>query len=155
VHRSGTLPQLEASVSVPTWTCAVRSLTDLAIIGETTPHLGGHPRSDAGGREAGGTLPVTDELRRALSTETQVTEDTAPGFLVHSTLDRKVPYQNSVMYHEALKAHGVPTELMVVTDGGHGVGLARDAEAMPQMSQWPARSLEWMRGLGMLPADGG
>jgi len=99
----------------------------------------------------GGTLPVTEELRRQLSTETQVTEDTAPGFLVHSTLDRKVPYQNSVMYHEALKAHGVPTELMVVTDGGHGVGLARDPERMPQMSQWPTRALAWMRGLGMLP----
>lgn len=99
----------------------------------------------------GGIGRSSPELRRELSTETQVTPTTAPGFLVHSTLDHKVPYQNSVLYHEALVRSGVPSELWVFEDGGHGTGPAtRHPERMPQMATWPERCLAWMRGLGVL-----
>lgn len=98
----------------------------------------------------GGTIPVTPELERQLSTELQVTPKTAPGFLVHSTHDTNVRFENSVLYHDALVRNGVPTELWVFEDGGHGVGIADDPERMPQMSTWPQRCLDWMRRLGVL-----
>lgn len=101
----------------------------------------------------GGKVPKTDALRQQLSTHTQVTAKTSPGFLVHSKRDTKVPYQNSELYYDALVAKGVPAELMLFEDGRHGVGIADDPERMPSMSTWPGVCLEWLRGLGMLPAS--
>jgi acetyl esterase/lipase len=98
----------------------------------------------------GGTVPVTPALERQLSTELQVTPSTAPAFLVHSHLDHKVVFDNSVLYYEALVRNGVPAELWLFDDGGHGVGLADDPEHMPQMSTWPERCLAWLHGLGVL-----
>lgn len=93
----------------------------------------------------GGIGHTSPALRRSLSTDTQVTPTTAPGFLVHSTRDHKVPFQNSVLYHDALVRNGVPSELWVFDDGGHGVGLARDESGrMPMMSTWPQRCLKWL-----------
>ncbi|MCA9709375.1 MAG: alpha/beta hydrolase [Myxococcales bacterium] len=102
----------------------------------------------------GGTVPRTDALRRELSTELQVTPTTAPSFLVHSHRDHKVPDHNSVLYHEALVRNGVPSELWLFEDGGHGVGVADDPERMPQMSTWPQRCLDWMQRIGVLEPRG-
>lgn len=89
-------------------------------------------------------------LVQALSVERQITASTAPTFVVTTRRDRKVPFENSVLLHDALVAHGVPTRLHLSDDGRHGVGLADDPRRMPQMSTWPARFLAWVRGLGKL-----
>lgn len=101
----------------------------------------------------GGAVPASPQLERQLSTELQVTPSTAPAFLVHSDHDRKVAVDNSTLYHQALVHNGVPAELWIFEDGGHGVGLADDPRRMPQMSTWPRRFLDWLRGLGVLDED--
>ncbi len=116
-----------------------------------------HPRSK---RNLLGDADPTPELIRALSVERQVTVDTPPAFLVHSEGDRKVDPKNSQLFYDALVEHGVPAELQLYPDGGHGVGLARSRSAMPEMSTWPERCLAWLRSQQLLwtdakPADDG
>lgn len=98
----------------------------------------------------GGVTDPSQALLDELSVERQVTSTTAPTFVVSTRRDHKVDFENSVLLHEALVAHGVPTRLHLSDDGGHGVGLAEDARRMPQMSTWPADFLAWVRQLGKL-----
>jgi acetyl esterase/lipase len=91
------------------------------------------------------------ELVRSLSLETQVTPRTPPTFVVTTRLDRKVDPHNSELYYEALKENGVASELWIFEDGSHGVGIADDPVAMPQMSTWPTRFVSWLG--RVLPAE--
>jgi acetyl esterase/lipase len=100
----------------------------------------------------GHSSPPAADLLDALSVERQVSATTAPIFVVHSHRDTKVDPDNSVLLYEALVAQGVPAALNLYDDGRHGVGLARDASRMPQMSAWPEQFLVWVRGLGKLAA---
>ena len=51
-----------------------------------------------------------------------VTKDDSPFLIIHGTKDMAVPYNQSVLLYSALKTVDVPTALLTVTDGGHGVG---------------------------------
>jgi dipeptidyl aminopeptidase/acylaminoacyl peptidase len=66
-----------------------------------------------------------------------------PTFLVHAADDRSVPVTGSQRMHTALIAAGVPAELHVFPDGGHGFGIAgaRGKEA----ERWPDLFLDWGR----------
>lgn len=89
----------------------------------------------------------SEELIDLLSNETQVTEKTPPCFLVHSSTDEVVPFQNSLMFAEALQKHHVPVELHVFDHGPHGFGLGgKDAV----LRQWPALCAAWMQHHGWL-----
>jgi acetyl esterase/lipase len=87
------------------------------------------------------------KLVENLSNQMQVTEKTPPTFLFHTTADRTVPVENSVMFYAALRKAGVPAELHIYENGPHGVGLAQTDEAL---SSWPARLADWLRGRGLL-----
>jgi acetyl esterase/lipase len=87
------------------------------------------------------------KLVELLSNELQVTAQTPPTFLFHTTEDRTVPVENSVMFYMALRKAGVPAELHIYEKGPHGVGLAQTDEAL---SSWPARLANWMRVRGLL-----
>jgi acetyl esterase/lipase len=87
------------------------------------------------------------ELVRLMSNETQVTRDTPPTFLVHSTDDRTVPVQNSLLFYEALKRNGVQAELHVFEYGGHGYGMAPKD---PVLSAWTTLCESWLRRHGWL-----
>jgi acetyl esterase/lipase len=87
------------------------------------------------------------KLVESLSNETQVTAQTPPTFLFHTTTDATVPVENSVMFYAALRKAGVPAELHIYERGPHGVGLAQTDEAL---SSWPARLADWLRGRGLL-----
>ena len=90
-----------------------------------------------------------EALVTLLSNETQVTAQTPPTFLFHTTDDNVVPVENSIMFYEALRKAGVPAELHVFDHGPHGVGLApRDAT----LSLWPTLLANWLRGRGLLSA---
>jgi acetyl esterase/lipase len=91
----------------------------------------------------------SDELIEFLSSETQVTDQTPPCFLVHSSSDKVVPFQNSMMFAEALEKHHVPVELHVFDHGAHGFGLGGKDEAL---SQWPDLCALWMDHHGWLEA---
>ena len=81
-------------------------------------------------------------LVQLLSNETQVTRDTPPTFLVHSTDDRTVPVENSIMFYQALKAKGVPAEMHIFEYGGHGFGLA---PSDPTLGAWTTLCEAWIR----------
>ena len=77
-----------------------------------------------------------------LSNELQVTKDTPPTFLFHTTTDSTVPVENSVMFYSALRKAGVPAEMHIYERGPHGVGLA---QSDPVLSSWPGRLADWLR----------
>jgi acetyl esterase/lipase len=87
------------------------------------------------------------KLLENLSNELQVTAQTPPTFLFHTTTDATVPVENSVMFYSALRKAGVPAELHIYERGPHGVGLAQNDEAL---SSWPARLADWLRVRGLL-----
>jgi acetyl esterase/lipase len=82
-----------------------------------------------------------------LSAERQVTPETPPTFLFHTTADAAVPAENSIRFYLALKAAKVPVELHVFENGPHGVGLALGDSSL---GAWPALLTNWLRGRGLL-----
>ncbi len=87
------------------------------------------------------------KLVEDLSNEKQVTQQTPPTFLFHTSDDPVVPVQNSILYYEALRKAGVPAELHVYEHGPHGVGLAFYD---PLLSTWPGMLAIWLRSHGWL-----
>jgi acetyl esterase/lipase len=87
------------------------------------------------------------KLVQNLSNELQVTAQTPPTFLFHTTEDRTVPVENSVLFYMALRKAGVPAEIHIYERGPHGVGLAATDEAL---ATWPGRLADWLRGRGLL-----
>jgi acetyl esterase/lipase len=83
-----------------------------------------------------------------LSNETQVTAQTPPAFLFHTTDDAGVPVENSVQFYLALRKAGVPAEMHLYEHGRHGVGLALSD---PVLGSWGERLEDWMRLRGLLP----
>lgn len=93
-------------------------------------------------------------LVELLSNERQVTPETPPTFLVHTTDDRAVPVENSLLFYQALRTAGVPAEMHVYQSGPHGFGLAPND---PVLSSWLERCEDWMARLNLLgpPARAG
>jgi acetyl esterase/lipase len=89
------------------------------------------------------------KLVESLSNELQVTAQTPPTFLFHTSTDTTVPPENSVLFYLALRKAGVPAEMHIYERGPHGVGLAQTDEAL---SSWPARLAAWLRTRGLLNA---
>lgn len=84
----------------------------------------------------------SQELLKDLSNELQVTKETPPAMLGHAKDDKLVPPENSVLYHEALKKAGVPTELHLYESGGHGV--------MNDQNPWKQDMEAWLIKCGIL-----
>jgi len=82
------------------------------------------------------------KLVASLSNETQVTAQTPPAFLFHTSTDSGVPAENSVLFYLALRKAGVPAEMHIYERGEHGVGLAASD---PILSTWPKRLEDWMK----------
>lgn len=89
----------------------------------------------------------SDELIELMSNEKQVTDKTPPCFLVHTATDKVVPFQNSLMFAEAMQKHRIPVELHVFDHGAHGFGLGGKD---PILSEWPALCAKWMQSHGWL-----
>ena len=66
---------------------------------------------------------------------------TPPAFLVHAADDRVDPL-GSVRYFEALEKAGIPAELHIYSEGGHGFGVLQ--RGLP-VSTWSLRLEDWMR----------
>jgi acetyl esterase/lipase len=81
------------------------------------------------------------------SPDIPVTKDTPPTFLVQAEND-PVHVESAVDYFLALKGAGVPTELHVYAEGGHGYGLRRTK--LP-VTRWPDLVDEWMKTIGVTP----
>jgi acetyl esterase/lipase len=90
------------------------------------------------------------KLVESLSNELQVTAQTPPTFLFHTTTDTTVPVENSALFYLALRKAAVPAELHIYERGPHGVGLAQTDEAL---STWPSRLADWLRVRGLLNGE--
>jgi acetyl esterase/lipase len=90
------------------------------------------------------------ELQELFSNEKRVTDKTPPVFLAHAKDDKTVSPDNSRMMYEALKAHKVAAEYLVLPYGGHGLNGYRG----PTWDAWQARSLAWLAEQKILPANG-
>jgi dipeptidyl aminopeptidase/acylaminoacyl peptidase len=85
-------------------------------------------------------------LVNLLSNERQVTKQTPPTFLFHTSDDAVVAVQNSLLFYEALRTAGVSAELHIYEHGEHGVGLARNN---PELATWPDLLAHWLKHRGL------
>lgn len=88
---------------------------------------------------------ITPEMRREMSAECNVDADTPPAFILHANDDDAVPAENSLRMCMALRQAGVPVQLIVFAEGGHGFGI-RNARGKPA-EKWPELFLDWLAGL--------
>ena len=82
------------------------------------------------------------------SLERNVTAETPPTFLVHTTEDQVVPVENAVQLYLAIHHQGVPVEIHIYEKGRHGLGLGGGDAAF---ATWPGHCLDWLRVRGFLP----
>lgn len=84
----------------------------------------------------------SEELVRLYSNELQVTGDTPPAFIMHSSDDGAVPVSNSVSYYLALVKNKVPASLHTYPIGGHGWGFR---DSFTYKRQWTGELEKWLR----------
>jgi acetyl esterase/lipase len=80
-------------------------------------------------------------LIERMSNETQVTIDTPPAFLWH-TSDDPVAVENSLLFASALSRSKVPFDLHVYAKGPHGLGLAEEDE---HVGTWTEVCAIWLK----------
>ena len=76
--------------------------------------------------------------------------NTPPTFLVQAENDPVDNVNNSLVYYMALKKAGVPVEMHLYAQGGHGFGLRRTKFPI---TGWPQLVETWLRTIGMISAD--
>jgi len=78
------------------------------------------------------------------SIEKQVTQNTSPTILFHSSDDTGVPIENSLSLYKTLHQKGVSASLHIFPTGGHGFGLAPET---PMVKEWPKLLVDWIMNL--------
>ena len=89
------------------------------------------------------------DLLKKLSNELNVTANTPPTFLAHAKDDRSVPPENSILFHDALKKHGVTTTLKLYETGGHFSGFF-NKEAGHDALNWMDDCIKWLDEMKLL-----
>jgi len=90
------------------------------------------------------------KLVEALTNDRNVTPQTPTTFLVAADDDKAVFPENSINFYLALHKAGVPAELHIYKNGGHGFGLA---PLDPVLSSWTGRLADWLRSNGFLATN--
>ena len=85
--------------------------------------------------------------RDALSVELHVDARTPPAFIAQALDDPISPPDNSRLMAAALRRVGVPVELHLFQQGGHGWGMGK---AGSEPAAWPQLLLAWLRANGWL-----
>lgn len=89
----------------------------------------------------------TPETVLLFSNEKQVTTRTSPTFLAHAVNDRMVSIEDSRMFYAALQAQKVPSQLLELPSGDHGL----DGYKGPMWDAWQSNSLKWLASLKIIP----
>ncbi len=131
---------------------ATQALAEAGIVGDTIDQQSSRPDfailvypvisftadcAHLGSRENLLGTDAAPELVAALSLENAVTAQTPPTLLIHTNEDEGVPPENSVLFYQALRKHGVPAELHIYEKEGHGIGLAKK-------HPWGKAALKWL-----------
>ena len=93
------------------------------------------------------------KLVELYSNEKQVTKDTPPTFVFHTSADTVVVPENAVRFYLACKKAGVPVEMHIYEKGKHGVGLGRDPKwtgGETSVAAWTDRLTDWMKARDLL-----
>jgi acetyl esterase/lipase len=93
--------------------------------------------------------PEAKALRQILPAQ-NVTRQTPPTFIVHTTADELVSPANSIAYYNALLAAHVPAEMHLFAQGRHGLGLGLTETLM---GSWPDLLWKWLGACGFLLPD--
>jgi len=88
-----------------------------------------------------------DAKTDSLVAGTEVPKNCPPTFLVHTDDDRSSSL-GAVLFYAGLKKHGIPAELHVYGNGGHGYGLRSVKNS--QISSWPDNAAHWLGTRGFL-----
>lgn len=90
-----------------------------------------------------------ETARRELSLETRVSDDTVPAFIWSTRPDTTVPVQNSLLFATALANHGIPFEMHIYPEGGHGASLgnALVGRSLPGIASWMPDSVRWINSI--------
>jgi dipeptidyl aminopeptidase/acylaminoacyl peptidase len=84
------------------------------------------------------------KLVEHFSNELQVTKNTPPTFLLHTTDDKAVPVENSLMFYNALRENNVYSEMHIYPRGKHGFALAI---GKGRLQQWTDLFYDWLQSL--------
>jgi acetyl esterase/lipase len=84
------------------------------------------------------------ELVKYYSNELQIKDDTPPAFIIHATDDDVVWVENSLLMYRALKKKNISAELHVLSEGGHGFGLASNNN---HVNFWGENLKWWLKSL--------
>lgn len=107
---------------------------DFACLCYAAMSMGNRPQGDA---RPGDLRPLDQRVRSGLP----------PVFLVHAADDDTVPVSHSLDMFTACKAAGVPVEMHVYQEGGHGFGLTLPDDR--PASHWPDAFDTWARRTGI------
>ena len=88
-----------------------------------------------------------DDKSFELNPNVPVTSNTPPTFLLQAENDPVDTVNNSLVYYIALKQAGVPVEMHLYAQGGHGFGLR---PAKFPITRWPQLAETWLKTIGMI-----
>jgi acetyl esterase/lipase len=88
----------------------------------------------------------SDDVGFTLNPNVPVTTNTPPTFLLQAENDHVDGVNQSLVYYIGLKDAGVPVELHLYAEGGHGFGLRRTK--LP-ITGWPQLVETWLQTIGM------
>lgn len=82
------------------------------------------------------------------SNELFVTKETPPAFFVLADDDKTVIPQNSIDFYLAMKKYGIPAEMHIFREGGHGFGIRK--KNIPA-DNWPNLFYDWLKAMKFIP----
>lgn len=95
---------------------------------------------------------ISDDEKKKLSLELNVSEDSSPVFIWHTSEDQLVPMIGSLKLAEAYYNIGRPVALRIYPYGIHGLALANELTefgnpgfVQPLAQEWLDSSVEWMK----------
>ncbi len=94
--------------------------------------------------------PSAEELEN-LSLENRVTGETPPAFLWHTATDEAIPYENSILFAEAMWKLGNTAELHIFPRGPHGLALGQDNDRITEIRIWPELASSFLKTVGFSP----
>jgi len=83
------------------------------------------------------------ELQQMMSLEQNVHEGMPPVYLIHCKKDKTVDYRNTLYYNDSLIREGIPCELTLYDDCGHGFGINPNHRRAPS---WINDFIPWLFG---------
>jgi acetyl esterase/lipase len=87
---------------------------------------------------------LTNDNIQEYSNELHVTKDTPPTFFIHADNDKGVQTANSILMYRTLRKNGIPAELHIISEGGHGFGLGSNNK---HVNAWTVSLKLWLESL--------